>query len=1594
MVRIIISIFFKFEFTSFFSSHSPQQNVLFPNLTVREHLRFFGRLKGLLGWNLETAIDRILLDVGLHEKKFTLSSALSGGMKRKLCLSMALIGDPKFILLDEPTSGMDVHSRRSTWELLQKYKNNRIIVLTTHFMDEADTLSDRIAIMSEGTLLCAGSSLFLKSKFGIGYMLTISKESNETPLEPISEAITSIIPPATVKSTVAGEVIYTLPLDTRMKFGELFQHLKDSSKELGIGSFGISLTTLEQVFISLAHKKLANDDGLIHDNHQLVQEFIQKAWNRVRDFFRSISRNSSSSPSSSNLALHQHSVSDIEMQIQSSSRDPNNSSNNQAMKITTGSESSPRKKKRISQVQPFLIPDEDFDNGKARAEGKNDDQSVGDEVNEFSGVNEMRTGDHTPASRQLTNFSHPGYVEVLHHEDGESPAPSPNLREASTRTDFNSRKALLSRSQKLHQDEEDEEENNETKDNKSTNGLEWEDEGVAKGHILPQFFELYKKRFIIAKRDIKGFFCQIIFPAIQILLILLILTAAINPAGHTLILNGDLFSTYSEVVTPTVLTAGAYQSSHYSPATLPYTGDLDLQRVVNASRSDDLSDYILDLSTFASNRYGGYVYDDAIKANITLDWNFIKDQLEANVNSSLTSELIKTAALTFIGENTTINLGNLQIFNGDTIQFNLTAFENFLENRFNSTNLIESIFGNQTVFEFNLPSFFNASTFRLNLTNSQLNDQIVDFIEGLPQSLNLTLPNATINLSIEIEKNGIDVIAKSPFLPNNTTELFIPWKNITYSLIEPFLPSGVHSYMFRIPSVVTIMHNSSSPHGLAAWQGEIIESIYQYCSAKYVNGNAQVHSRANHNPSISANNIVNPEDIKYLIKNHPLPITPQQTIEIRVILSLLTAIFILVPLCYIPAAFVAFIVRERVSKSKHLQFVSGISPYLYWIATYVWDLTLFLILIAFILIALSIFGKKNAKVFIGSSDGILCIISLLLTYGASSLPLAYLYSFAFVNFSTAQIVIMVINFMTGFVMVLAYYIMISIPKTQDAAAVLVHIFRFFPPYNIGEGLINLSANFYLRQVLGRNISVFSWEVTGRNLVFMLVEAVGYFMLVLLTEFSPIYDGYYWMLKKTGMLARIQPPPPEMTSKPDEDILKEEEYVSSLVSVGSAELKTRKIVLLLDHLVKTYPASLGICSFSVGNKPKFAVKGVSLACHEGERFGLLGINGAGKTTTLSILTHEISPTAGTVYIGGKSLSDPTTQRMIGYCPQVDPILELMTGNETLWFFGKIRGIDSKVLAKRVEELIRESDLTAYANVPCGNYSGGNKRKLSLAVALIGNPKVLLLDEVKRLFCTPLSFLIAISFFCKQPSTGMDPQAKRHMWNVIEKVSKNRTVILVSHSMEEIEALCTRVGVMVGGRMHCIGNNQHLKNKFGGGYLLEIRCDHSTIENCLRFCFEVALKEEKQLEVTTSDEVPELFSIQLEERHVTYFRLKVSRGMDLSKAFEEFEKNKEELKIFDYNISQFSLEQVFLNLAKENGETEEPISPNTSGRMQPPLQQQPVTQQQLPYQPTNVQLNPSPESPSGPLHQHPDHPDNRPPEEVGIISVEDDDDDLNA
>lgn len=125
---------------------------------------------------IANSVEKAINDVDLKEKTNELAKNLSGGQRRRLSVAIAFIGDSKLIYLDEPTSGMDTSARRHIWEMLKKYKNDRVVVLTTHFMDEADFLGDRIGIMGEGELICCGSSVFLKNTFGIGYNLTIVKK--------------------------------------------------------------------------------------------------------------------------------------------------------------------------------------------------------------------------------------------------------------------------------------------------------------------------------------------------------------------------------------------------------------------------------------------------------------------------------------------------------------------------------------------------------------------------------------------------------------------------------------------------------------------------------------------------------------------------------------------------------------------------------------------------------------------------------------------------------------------------------------------------------------------------------------------------------------------------------------------------------------------------------------------------------------------------------------------------------------------------------------------------------------------------------------------------------------------------------------------------------------------------------------------------------------------------------------------------------------------------------------------------------------------------------------------------------------------------
>jgi ABC-type multidrug transport system ATPase subunit len=233
--------------------YCPQHDVLIGNMTVEEHLYLFANIKGCPPSEVKSEVEKMISGVGLTDKRNDFADNLSGGQKRKLSLAIAFIGKSRIVFLDEPTSGMDPYSRRFTWNVIRKYREGRIIILTTHFMDEADLLGDRIAIMADGRLRCCGSSLYLKQKYGVGYNLTIEKgdavhfNSKET-----VKLIKEFVPECAVITDVGTELTLELPFSGSASFERMFDTLEKQSATLGVLSYSISATTLEEVFIRVA----------------------------------------------------------------------------------------------------------------------------------------------------------------------------------------------------------------------------------------------------------------------------------------------------------------------------------------------------------------------------------------------------------------------------------------------------------------------------------------------------------------------------------------------------------------------------------------------------------------------------------------------------------------------------------------------------------------------------------------------------------------------------------------------------------------------------------------------------------------------------------------------------------------------------------------------------------------------------------------------------------------------------------------------------------------------------------------------------------------------------------------------------------------------------------------------------------------------------------------------------------------------------------------------------------------------------------------------------------------------------------------------
>ncbi|KAF9303979.1 hypothetical protein BGZ74_002645 [Mortierella antarctica] len=223
----------------------------------------------------------------------------------------------------------------------------------------------------------------------------------------------------------------------------------------------------------------------------------------------------------------------------------------------------------------------------------------------------------------------------------------------------------------------------------------------------------------------------------------------------------------------------------------------------------------------------------------------------------------------------------------------------------------------------------------------------------------------------------------------------------------------------------------------------------------------------------------------------------------------------------------------------------------------------------------------------------------------------------------------------------------------------------------------------------------------------------------------------------------------------------------------------------------------------------ALKGLYFGLERNTVLGLLGPNGAGKSTLIHLLTGLYSPTAGTAHVAGADIRTHMSKvhAKIGVCPQHDILWGDLTVADHLLFYSRLRGIPPSLEQQAVTFALASVSLTKFRDRQVKGLSGGEKRRVSISIALLGDNEVIFLDE---------------------PSTGLDPAVRRIIWDIIQRVKVNRTVVLTTHSMEEADILSDRIAIMTAGRLRCIGTSLHLKDLYGTGFRLDLTSKSGQLE----------------------------------------------------------------------------------------------------------------------------------------------------------------------
>ena len=511
--------------------------------------------------------------------------------------------------------------------------------------------------------------------------------------------------------------------------------------------------------------------------------------------------------------------------------------------------------------------------------------------------------------------------------------------------------------------------------------------------------------------------------------------------------------------------------------------------------------------------------------------------------------------------------------------------------------------------------------------------------------------------------------------------------------------------------------------------------------------------------------------------HYPFPLTAELEAQRGQMNNILVIFFIAIAFALIPANFITIIVKEKINNSKHLMRVSGINIAAYWLVNYIFELTKYYFTTGICILLIYLFDFYENYLYI-----------LYLIYGPATVSFTYVISFIFESESNAQNGLILLNFLLGALGSVCILLIRGLDNVKTLGKVIEYIIGLLPSFCFDFGYCLLLNRIMIYAVDYPN-DWMKWEDSEilkrfnlllSMIIYLCIESVLYTIILIIIEFVAYSSGPIGEDK-------IE------TNVDDSKVIKEIERANDEMDIKKENYSVR-----IKNLKKIY-------DLGCRKKPIVAIKNMNFCVEPGECFGLLGLNGAGKTTTFKCITQEINPDNGKIYINGKDMRNNFSElsSLFGYCPQFDAIFEYLSVYENLKFYSQIKGIKEEYINQVVTAMIDEMSLREFTHKRAGRLSGGNKRKLSVAISFLCNPPIVLLDE---------------------PSTGMDPEARRFMWSVIHKIStkgKKASVIMTTHSMEEAETLCKRMAIMVKGEFVCLGKAGEIKDKYGYGFEIEVR-----------------------------------------------------------------------------------------------------------------------------------------------------------------------------